>query len=80
MTLLGLLLACAPPAVGLAGGGDDGAVLADDTGPGEPEVAPGATCPSPADLYDPACVVRYDVEIAEADWAAMQSAYDRAVA
>ncbi len=79
MVFLAALLACDPAAVGLSAGGPDNAA-GDDTARPDAEVAPGATCPSPADLYDPDCVVRYDLEIAEADWDAMQQAYDRAVA
>lgn len=53
--------------------------VADALEPGS-ESLPGPGCPNPVDLYDPSCVVRLDVAIAEADWAAMQMAYDKAVA
>lgn len=74
-----LLLACtetapAPSSADTAEIPDSG-TLADPA-----ELAPGPACPHPANLYDPTCVVRYDIAVAEADWAAMQTAYDKAVA
>lgn len=46
------------------------------------EVGGGAapTCPSPDDLYADDCVVHYELTVAEADLATMQSTYDAAVA
>ncbi len=43
------------------------------------EVIESPGCPHPPDLYDPGCVVRYDISIAEDDWQAMQDDYDCAV-
>ena len=73
-----LLLACVEPA-SIAYDVDTAAHADSGDSTETPEVVPGAPCPHPADLYDPACVVRYDVEVAAADWAAMQEADDRAV-
>ncbi len=73
-----LLLACTAPSSPSPGvletvpGGSDTAPPA--------ESVPAQECPSPADLYDPACVVRYDLVIDAAAWETMQAAYDRAVA
>ncbi len=74
-----LLVACTAPVpeTSSSGGADSADVT--DSGAGS-ELAPGQGCPNPADLYAPACVVRYDVEVDEDDWVAMQSAYDRAAA
>ena len=75
-----VLLGCLPASIQTLAGGVD-SVASDTAGAVDSaEVAPGSACPQPANLYDPDCVVRYDVAIAEADWQAMQDAYDKAVA
>ncbi len=79
-----LLLACA--ATTTVGGGataDRGGVTPENGD--SVEVVEGgsdgyAACPAPESLYQQDCVVQYDLDIAAADWEAMQTTYDSAVA
>lgn len=83
MTLWWLGTACVAPGVVTVHGQplEDTAPVGDtDSGATGVEVVPDPACPHPSNLYDPTCVVRYDLVIDPASWGAMQTAYDRAAA
>jgi hypothetical protein len=69
-----LLLACTAPGGVHLPADDSAAPTVEQLGD-----APPAACPAPDDLYADDCVVRYDIDVAEADLATMQATYDAAV-
>ncbi len=71
-------LACTSISIELpADSGDGGPTV------GEAATLPGtapATCPAPDDLYDPDCIVRYEIELDREDWAKMERVHDETAA